>query len=221
MFVVERKKFLRSIVLIIVVVSILLLATTAFAQEGKPSGPGPNPMGAPGGPMKPMGGPEMGGKMMCSVITGMVWYDGNGNMELDPHKTNPYKGEHPMDGAIVKLWALPMPKMGPAMGGPMMGPPKDGPMMPGGPMMHGYYPEPAKFVFAQTTAHDGGYYKFECVPPGLYSIEVIAPPNHVMDKISLKHNPTHPFELMPGESKHISFGWKVDLPFKNYGTLNS
>ena len=184
MFRVKKKWFARSLIFLVVVLMALLLATTALAD-------GPEPKGPPG----PMGPPDMhnGGMMMGGMISGMVWYDGNGNMEFDPHKSNPKKGEHPMDGAVVKLWALPM--------------------------MGGHY-APTKHFFASTTARDGGMYKFEGVPPGLYSIEVIPPPSHVLDKLTLKHNPTMPFQLMGGEKKYISFGFKVDLPFKDYAELN-
>lgn len=216
---VDKKWFARSLVIFTVIVVALLLATTVFAQgpagqdpptgprQGPPQGP---PMGpSEGPPMGPTQGPPMGMPGMmdgpekygggCSVISGMVWYDGNGNMKFEPNERRPTRGEHAMDGAVVVLKAVPM--MGPFPGGPEMMPD------------YGHFPVFAPYFFASTTARDGGYYKFECVPPGLYVLEVTPPPSHVIDKLSVKNNPTKPFFVMGGEKKVISFGFKVDLPF--------
>ncbi|MDX1414206.1 MAG: hypothetical protein R3293_08440 [Candidatus Promineifilaceae bacterium] len=206
MLIVNKKWFARSLLFLTILLVALLLATTALAQ-------GPERKGPPGGPPGPPGKMEMPGKHggACSVISGMVWYDGNGNMEFEPNENRPRRGEHPMDGAVVVLKALPYP--GPHPDGPAMKP-DEKPMKPEGkPMKPGYYPAPAPHFFGSTTARDGGYYKFECVPPGLYVLEVTPPPSHVFDRLSLKHNPTKPFVLMGGEKKVISFGFKVWLPF--------
>jgi len=220
MLIVDKKWFARGLIFLSVLLIALLLATTALAQ-------GPERKGPPG---PPPGKGEMPAKHggMCSSISGMVWYDGNGNMEFDPHRSNPRRGEHPMDGAVVKLYAIPM--AGPHMGGPMDAP-KDGPMKPAkdGPMRPGPYDGPAKPVYgygpsrifiASTTARDGGWYKFDCVPPGTYSLEVIPPPSHVLDKLSIKHNPTPAFELMGGDKIVKSFGFKVWMPFPGGAELN-
>lgn len=201
MLIIDKKWFARSLVFLSVLLIALMLATTALAE-------GPERQGPPGSPDH-MGMPGMYGGGMCSSISGMVWYDGNGNMEFEPHSSRPNRGEHPMDGAVVILNAVPM--WGPHMGGPM-----DGPMMPG----YGHYAGPHKYFFASTTARDGGWYKFDCVPPGTYSIEVIPPPSHVIDRLSLKGNPTPPFEVMGGENQVKSFGFKVWFPFPGGAELD-
>ena len=188
MLIVNKKWYSRGLIFLVVVMMALLLATTALAQG---SGPMSGPMGPPD---MEKGGMGMG-MPMGSSIAGMVWYDGNGNMEFDPNERNPKRGEHAMDGAVVKLWAVPM------MNGP-----------------HGGAPS---HLVATTVARDGGYYKFENVSPGTYSLEVTPPPSHVINLLSIKNNPTAPFDIMGGENKYISFPFKVYLDFVSYPYLNN
>lgn len=185
MRIVKRKWFKSSLIFLVMIIIALMMVTTALAQ-----GPGPKPPGPmkPGPMMAPM--PE---KCLGGEISGVAWYDGNGNNRFNPNNRNPRRGEHYMDGAIVHLWAV--------RGGP-----------------HG----PASIRVDTFVTRDGGAFLFECVRPGLYSLQVIPPPSHVVDTLTLPHieNPTVPFEVKPGDELVFAFAFKPYLEFTSYPYLN-
>lgn len=194
MRIVKRKWLKSSMIFLIISIIALMMAATALAQGPgpKPDSPMPHGMNNPG-PMKPE-------KMeMCvgGEITGVAWYDGNGNNRFNPNNRNPRRGEHYMDGAIVHLWAV-----------RNVGPEGKG---------HAQSIRVGTFI-----TRDGGAFKFECVRPGLYSLQVIPPPSHVVDTLTLPHteNPTVPFEVKGGEELVFAFAFKPYLEFTSYPYLN-
>lgn len=179
MRIVTRKWFSRSLIFFVVILTALIMATAALA-----SGPG-----GPDGPADHC----LGGQ-----VSAVAWYDGNANEQFNPNNNNPKRGEHWMDGAIVRLWSV----------------------QHGTPASFGYN---RSNLIATKVTRDGGTAVFTCVHPGLYSLEVIPPRSAVRDTLSLPftYNPNTPFEVLGGDELVFGFAFKPYLEFNSYPYLNA